>query len=471
MCVLNIIMKLLVLLGLYALASAEQVCFKGYVPPCFTADEPFNQPLVQLPELPSRINTSFWLYTHRNPGKPQYMHPLDSAANLTKTNFDPANPTSVIAHGYLGNTEEFWVVPLIEALLKKGDRNVIVIDWARGSTFPYVQAVGNSRLVGRQAKMLLMTLHSMGMKYSDVHLIGQGLGSHMFSYVGSELNVEVAGGNKTAVIGRISAMDPVGPFFEGRDPAVKIDPTDAQFVDAIHTDTETIKVKGIGTKEPVGHMDFFPNGGHSQPGCWSLDKGVVKWLACSHYRSMELFTESIHTSCPFRAYKCKSYTDFDKGLCSYCPPGGCPSMGWNSEDYKQEQQGVYYARTNDASGFCTHHYQIKFMTSSGVFADFNGEVMVTLSGIKGTETVTLPKHYYPAGATETLLMHTKQDLGQLEKIKVEHSRWIDNWNLYATIIRPLWEEKAQTGCFKRWVSSSDPEVNLQGGVEGNCPEE
>ena len=38
--------------------------------------------------------------------------------------------------------------------------------------------------------------------------------------------------------------------------------TDADFVDVIHTD-----LKGLGIDQPIGHLDFYPNGGDVQPGC------------------------------------------------------------------------------------------------------------------------------------------------------------------------------------------------------------
>ena len=41
-----------------------------------------------------------------------------------------------------------------------------------------------------------------------------------------------------------------------------MDPTDAQYVDVIHTDAGM-----AGTARFAGHIDFLPNGGSSQPGC------------------------------------------------------------------------------------------------------------------------------------------------------------------------------------------------------------
>ena len=58
-------------------------------------------------------------------------------------------------------------------------------------------------------------------------------------------------------------------MFKRVDVEVRIDKTDAIFVDNIHTD---VRVAGIG--QAVGHVDFFPNNGKKQPGCNSTSKCV-----------------------------------------------------------------------------------------------------------------------------------------------------------------------------------------------------
>lgn len=41
-------------------------------------------------------------------------------------------------------------------------------------------------------------------------------------------------------------MDPAGPYFESTDPKVRLDPTDALFVDVIHTDGSHNLLLGLG---------------------------------------------------------------------------------------------------------------------------------------------------------------------------------------------------------------------------------
>ena len=52
----------------------------------------------------------------------------------------------------------------------------------------------------------------------------------------------------------------------------QLDPSDADFVDVIHSDTGDFALfrAGYGLLEPCGHKDFYPNGGRDQPGCHSI---------------------------------------------------------------------------------------------------------------------------------------------------------------------------------------------------------
>ena len=58
-------------------------------------------------------------------------------------------------------------------------------------------------------------------------------------------------------------MDPALPLFVMDDLAARLDPSDASFVEIIHTCGGT-----LGMLDPIGHADFYPNGGTPpQPGC------------------------------------------------------------------------------------------------------------------------------------------------------------------------------------------------------------
>ncbi|XP_008479096.1 lipase member H-like [Diaphorina citri] len=82
-------------------------------------------------------------------------------------------------------------------------------------------------------------------------------------------------------------LDPAGPLFESQDPRSRLDSSDAQFVDVIHSNGENLILGGLGSWQPLGHVDFYPNGGRMQKGCTNLFVGAVSdilWCKLSFER-------------------------------------------------------------------------------------------------------------------------------------------------------------------------------------------
>ena len=65
-------------------------------------------------------------------------------------------------------------------------------------------------------------------------------------------------------------LDPARPQFEGSHADARLDKTDANFVDVIHTNSAPFLFGGAGYRGQLGHVDFYPNGGEYQPGCEGL---------------------------------------------------------------------------------------------------------------------------------------------------------------------------------------------------------
>lgn len=57
-------------------------------------------------------------------------------------------------------------------------------------------------------------------------------------------------------------LDPALPGYNERGLHAKLDPGDAKLVDVVHT-----YMKILGYAQPLGHIDFYANGGRYQPGC------------------------------------------------------------------------------------------------------------------------------------------------------------------------------------------------------------
>lgn len=75
---------------------------------------------------------------------------------------------------------------------------------------------------------------------------------------------------------KFTGLDPAAPLFEEQVPEESLDPSDAVVVDVIHTGLES-----FGIRRAVGSIDFYPNGGFTQPECPpedTFDKGLKYFL-------------------------------------------------------------------------------------------------------------------------------------------------------------------------------------------------
>ena len=73
---------------------------------------------------------------------------------------------------------------------------------------------------------LIDFLVSEGSQYINFHVLGASLGAHVAGYVGHYTKGQ---------IGRITGLDPSGPLFHSVPLRDRLDPSDAHFVDIIHT--------------------------------------------------------------------------------------------------------------------------------------------------------------------------------------------------------------------------------------------
>jgi pimeloyl-ACP methyl ester carboxylesterase len=136
--------------------------------------------------------------------------------------------------------------------------NIIMADWSKGNGFPFEKATSNTQVVGAEIALFINYLIAQhGSKATDFHVIGHSLGGQVAGYAGE----------RVVGLGRITGLDPAGPFFDNTGPSVRLDPSDALFVDVIHTDGAHNLLLGLGTLQPMGHVDFYPNGGYDQPKC------------------------------------------------------------------------------------------------------------------------------------------------------------------------------------------------------------
>lgn len=297
-----------------------------------------------------------------SPGDTQTSRTLDAKDRQSLSSFNPDFGTKMIIHGFLDSVVIApWMHDMKDELLTYGDYNVIVVDWSSGNSIPYARAAANTERVGQDiAELLKILIDDHGARPETFHLIGHSMGAHIAGFVGENIKG----------IGRISGLDPAGPRFEDKEPSRRLDPSDALFVDAIHTDSG-----GIGMVEATAHQDFYPNGGREQPGCTAsntiralLQEGVIEGvrnLICSHMRAVLFFTASINNrNCDMTGIMCNSWEEFKDGECVNCGTSGsrCGQMGFHA-DHKgtgQTNFQTYYLMTTPREPYCAYEYLITF---------------------------------------------------------------------------------------------------------------
>ncbi|KFM58263.1 Pancreatic lipase-related protein 2, partial [Stegodyphus mimosarum] len=398
---------------------------------CFvlTADffHPLYRPINFLPQDRATIDTQFLLYTKENPKELQKLD-VSKPESIKTSYLNPKRQTAFIVHGFFDSRlYAKWMEATKDDILLHGDYNVIIVDWSKGNGMPYTQAAANTRVVGAEIALMIQTLQKLeGLSPMDCHIIGHSLGAHIGGYAGKRLNK----------LGRITAADPAQPYFQNMPASVRLDRRDADFVDVIHTDVSSLKFLALGMSQAVGHVDFYPNNGMSQPGCATsviysifmegLFDAARRFVSCNHQRAVDFFTYSINYKkiLPV-AHECRSWSDYLGGLCSDCGPDGrkCAILGFRADEYRQrknDSQSIkMYLATSGSAPFFLNGFQItvKLQKPKKEYKDRNGQITLTIFGEEKDFEVTLKKYgTLTHGATYPYLAHTDSSIGKVKGV-------------------------------------------------------
>ncbi|XP_005387910.1 PREDICTED: pancreatic lipase-related protein 2 [Chinchilla lanigera] len=411
-------------LVLLATVRGKEVCYDHLG--CFSDEKPWagtiQRPLKLLPSSPKSINTRFLLYTNENQKNYQLISATDPAT-IEASNFNLDRKTRFIIHGFLDSGETNWLTEMCERMFQVEKVNCICVDWKGGSRTDYSQAAQNIRVVGAEIAYLVQVLWTkLSYEPVNVHLIGHSLGAHVAGEAGRRLEGRA---------GRITGLDPAEPCFQGTPEEVRLDPSDAMFVDVIHTDiAPIIPSLGFGMSQKVGHLDFFPNGGKEMPGCEKniistiIDvngfwQGISDLVACNHLRSYKYYSSSILNPDGFLGYPCASYKEFQENGCFPCPATGCPKMGHYADQFQEQISGVeqtYFLNTGDSGNFTRWRYKVS-VTLSGE-KELKGHIKIALFGRNGSsKQYEIFEGSLKPDATLTRAIDVDLDVGEIQKVK------------------------------------------------------
>jgi len=269
-------------------------------------------------------------------------------------------------------------------------------------------------------------VNATGVDISTVHILGHSLGSHVAGYAGERLKN----------LGRITGLDPAGPYFEGLSPAARLDPTDAVFVDAIHTDAKHLLPDlGFGMYETAGHVDFYPNGGKEQPGC-DLERftsifteGLVeearRLVACNHQRAIDFYTASLnHKQIKPVSYQCQDYASFLDGKCTDCGTDGekCAILGPDAEmwsKFKSINAGQrYFTATGGHYPYFQFEYDVRIKLASDHSGTEHGTMYITLYGqhVIAETNLNSEAQDFHQGSTYNFILRSDTDFGDITSV-------------------------------------------------------
>jgi len=265
-----------------------------------------------------------FLWTRLNPEAKDFVELTEES--LANSHFNPGNPTKILAHGWNSNGRNHgkgFGDEYKDEYLAVGDFNVFSIDWGDLESWTnYFHAAAITKPVAQYSAQLVQLLSQYDGVFENIHLVGHSLGAHVVGFIAKE--VQTMGLGK---LSRVTGLEPAFPSFELAGPEGRIDKSDAEFVQIIHTNSGFLWEGCLSFKEPLGHVDFYPNGGSHQPGCTDYcsivgcsNLTVIDLLkgGCSHNRASLYMSESILGEIgetEFVGRHCPSWEDFKSGNC------------------------------------------------------------------------------------------------------------------------------------------------------------
>ncbi|KAL0871267.1 hypothetical protein ABMA27_005022 [Loxostege sticticalis] len=276
----------------------------------------------RIPYIPSRDN-EFHLFTRQNPSLSQPLQ-IERDSLLFYSNYRADRRTVLLVHDIRGSATSSFNALLVPAFLSAADVNVIIVDWSAGAFSHVYLSTFYSVLSGNFVSRFTRWLAGRsGANLEDFHIVGLGLGGLNAGFIARRLNSEV---------GYVTALDPPqGPSITALLPP--LNPTVSKYTEVIHTD-----VGNRGYQQPLGDVDFYPNGGAYMPGCGGDSE-------CNRNRAVYYFAESLVTG-GFEGTECESYRE---ALAGNCFLSGRLNLG--GIEPKTGSKGVYYLQTNAAPPF------------------------------------------------------------------------------------------------------------------------
>uniref|UniRef100_A0A8C8XMQ3 Lipase G, endothelial type n=1 Tax=Panthera leo TaxID=9689 RepID=A0A8C8XMQ3_PANLE len=186
------------------------------------------------------------------------------------------------------------------------------------------------------------------------------------------------------------------------------------------------------------HLIGYSLGAHVAGYAGNFVKGTVgritaitEVVKCEHERAVHLFVDSlVNQDKPSFAFQCTDSNRFKKGICLSCRKNRCNSIGYNAKKTRSKRNSKMYLKTRAGMPFRVYHYQMKIhIFSYKNMGDIEPNFYVTLYGTNADSQILPLEIVEQIGlnATNTFLVYTEEDLGDLLKIKLTWEGAAQSW--------------------------------------------
>ncbi|KAH8261502.1 hypothetical protein KR044_010352, partial [Drosophila immigrans] len=269
----------------------------------------------------------YLLYTRRNPQTPQRIRP--EVESLLRSSFYAPESIVLLLPSWRSNNSAEQLSKLAAALLEREACNVFALD----ST----EAQSESQLVSSVSNVISLLHQQFDVPLTHQQLVGFAEGAHLAGAAAEQVQQQL--GKRFS---HIVALDPSG---DGVELTHQLSAQDAVYVEVLHTNGN-----GLGTMQPLGHVDYYPNGGQQQPGCDSD--------ACAHERALDLAVEMWSPANNFFCAHCGAVEHMSAQNCRW----SSLRMGVKDTDGgRQGAAGIYFLETKSQRPFGRGAYYIGFL--------------------------------------------------------------------------------------------------------------
>lgn len=181
---------------------------------------------VRLQKSASVADIYYYVYTQKNKETP-YVVGNNDVSELEFSDFNPKKRTVFIIHGWENDHTSLVNSLVKEALLDTVDVNVIVVDWGSLANRNYFTARFSVRSIGQFVGHFINDItKKYKTSFKNIVMVGHSLGAHVAG---------AAGANTEQKVDYIVGLDPAAPLFTLHNIDDRLDTTDADFVEVIHT--------------------------------------------------------------------------------------------------------------------------------------------------------------------------------------------------------------------------------------------